>query len=58
MAQRSPTPVPLGDETLNDPDLIRILEDIEREEIPQRLLILAQLLQEKLALRKQRQDAN
>jgi hypothetical protein len=59
LAKRPQIPIAIDlDPLLTDSRLADLLEDIEREETPKRLLELAVKLQHQLVLRKQRQNPN
>lgn len=59
MAKRPQIPIAIDlDPLLTDSRLADLLEDIEKEETPKRLLELAVKLQHHLVLRKQRQNPN
>jgi hypothetical protein len=51
-----PPSIPIVDQSRNDPRLLALLEEIEREETPERLFKLATQLQEQLLLNRQRRN--
>ena len=57
---RRPLPLPLATEVAlkEDSRLVSLLEDIEQEEVPERLLALARELQRQLSRARQRQKPN